>query len=60
MQPHHQTILLLSAIGLLVGMLCFVMQSGFAGGMNPLGLVAFGSLGASLGCLIADPNRESR
>lgn len=59
MQQRYTTIVLLAFIGFMLGLLLFTSQSALAASMNPLGVVAFGSLGACVGCLLAD-HEESR
>jgi hypothetical protein len=52
----------LALIGLLVGLILFVNQPvhSMSEGMNPMGIVAFCSLGASVGCLLADRKGSER
>lgn len=44
-------------LGLTLGLAAYHLQSGHVAIMNPFGVVAFVSLGASLGCLLAEPAR---
>jgi hypothetical protein len=60
MHYGYSTVILLAFIGLMVGLVLFVSQSPTFEAMNPLGLVAFSSLGASVGCLIADRAENRR
>lgn len=60
MQYGYKTVVLLAFIGLMVGLLLFTSTSSVAEGMNPFGLLAFSSLGACVGCLIADQSDEQR
>lgn len=43
--------------GLTLGLAAYHLQSAHVAIMNPFGVVAFVSLGASLGCLLAEPAR---
>ncbi|MGH7194633.1 MAG: hypothetical protein ACREJM_14035 [Candidatus Saccharimonadales bacterium] len=43
--------------GLVMGLAAYHLQNGHVATMNLFGVVAFVSLGASLGCLLAEPAR---
>jgi len=54
MHKPYLLVTLASVLGLVIGAILFVTQPEHAReiSMNPLGVLAFGSLGASVGCLI--------
>ncbi|HEX7449779.1 MAG TPA: hypothetical protein VF306_19625 [Pirellulales bacterium] len=43
--------------GLIMGLAAYHLQNGHVAMMNQVGVVAFVSLGASVGCLLAEPAR---
>ena len=54
--PNRQTLVVVccALAGAIVGMMLYRWQPSAWQGMNPLGVLAFASLGASGGCLWAD------
>ncbi|MBX7073027.1 MAG: hypothetical protein K1X71_07745 [Pirellulales bacterium] len=62
MKPHHQTIAWTTIIGLLLGIMLYFVQPSQQGQetMNPMGVIAFVSLGASVGCFVCDGNQSRR
>jgi hypothetical protein len=62
MAQEQVTIAVLALVGLLIGLIVFVSQPAelAAARMNPLGILAFCSLGASVGCLLADQELSDR
>ena len=53
-------IFLCAVVGLLLGLLAYRMQSPHLPMMNYCGVLAFVSMGASLGCLVSDPVNTRR
>lgn len=47
-------------LGLAVGLAAYHLQGTHPAMMNQFGVVAFASLGTSLGCLLAEPAQERR
>lgn len=63
MPTRYVKVALSALFGVLLGLILFMSQPTHAieTTMNPLGVVAFGSLGASVGCLVVgDHNRRRR
>ncbi|HET6881906.1 MAG TPA: hypothetical protein VFI31_17200 [Pirellulales bacterium] len=54
------TIFLSAAVGLLLGLLVYRTQSAHLPMMNSCGILAFLSMGASLGCLVSQPANKRR
>lgn len=54
------TIFLCAALGLVLGLLAHQLQSPHLPMMNYCGVLAFASLGASLGCLVCEPMKGHR
>ncbi len=59
--PRFRLLVLLSAaLGLVLGLIAHRLQSPQLVMMNHWGIVAFTSMGASLGCLLCEPAASSR
>ena len=54
------TVFLFAAAGLLLGLVMHRMQAPHLPMMNYCGVLAFASMGASLGCLVCDPAKNRR
>jgi hypothetical protein len=54
------TIFLCAAVGLLLGLMVYRTQSPHLPTMNSCGVLAFLSMGASLGCLVSMPAKNRR
>jgi hypothetical protein len=53
-------VFLCAAAGLLLGLLLYRNQSPHVPMMNSCGVLAFLSMGASLGCLVSEPAKKNR
>ncbi|HVA46773.1 MAG TPA: hypothetical protein VNH11_10450 [Pirellulales bacterium] len=51
-------VVLFAASGLLLGLVVYRLQSPHLPMMNYFGVIAFASMGASLGCLVCEPLRD--
>ena len=53
-------VILCSAAGLVLGLLAYRLQTPHLISMNYCGVMAFASMGASLGCLMCEPLKDKR
>ena len=53
--PFQFKVLFYAALGLAIGVVAHQTQSSYLAMMNHWGVIAFASMGASLGCLLCDP-----
>jgi hypothetical protein len=60
MTGSRLNVFLCTAAGLLLGLLLYRTQSPYLPMMNACGVLAFLSMGASLGCLASEPAKKSR